>query len=458
MMSGQHGSTEMVGEMLERLSELSTRLTTKEKKCVQLVAQKHFLENSLLNSREETSSAREELQQEATRAALYESRATKSSDEVTQLKQQLLRLSGEREAMDKTLQVVQQQLATSRQQLEEKAHELAEMSMYHSSMSEAKDSSIHSLQQLLDKQEQRFQEQQEVWDVQRQALKATLEDVQTHAVDTVGRRSDQRRLDVGSPGTDGLKQRVLILEEKNQQLSGKCRQLTHYLKEQEKLILRKERKLEELHARCVRPCACGREGPGVVLRAPAGIQVHMCMWSRGAVSELHAAALCQSCLLPQVTGQSLPHPNRCSHACAHAMWQATHPAVGTCMHPHSDAAASQASPKHACACNAPTRCSSLSGLVESGTHRGQQGVASSSGGGARGEREAQDLQLALQDILAKLRTVSLDRDTIKQQFDVIQVGGHMTAIDPGWGCHQAHGVCTAETRRTCQEIEVMAVY
>lgn len=161
-MGSRGAHPDVFADVLQRLDHLSQRLTEKEREISALTAQKTFLDNDLQRTRDE-------LEREATKAALLEQRANKLASENQQLAQQVHVLATENDSKDKTLSLVQADFSASKQDLQDKTRELVELKAYYSSMLEAKEASIHSLQRMFEAQQKTHAEQQEIWEDQRRS-------------------------------------------------------------------------------------------------------------------------------------------------------------------------------------------------------------------------------------------------------------------------------------------------
>eukprot|EP00798_Chlamydomonas_sp_ICE-L_P013744 gene13744-19646_t len=184
-------------EMVRRIEDLSQKLTAKEREAAQLLTQKVFLEKELeASSRElsssklETEVARDELQREATRASLQQQRATRYESDVEELQRQLRASKTERSTMDSTLTVVQTQLEAVKKELlaydreaAARQREVTELNEYYTSMLEAKEASVESLQQLMQSQQRAHSESQELCMDELRALKASMASTATNGAD-----------------------------------------------------------------------------------------------------------------------------------------------------------------------------------------------------------------------------------------------------------------------------------
>lgn len=152
----------MSSELLQRLEDVSFRLNDKEKELNAVQSTNRFLQQDLEACRIELSTAREELHNETTRSSLLEQRMQTCDAELRQVRSQLVQVSAERDALNRTLTVVQDSLRNTSTESHDKGKELNELQVYFNSMLEAKEASINSLQKLLEAQRHTMQEQQQV--------------------------------------------------------------------------------------------------------------------------------------------------------------------------------------------------------------------------------------------------------------------------------------------------------
>ncbi len=106
-------------------------------------------------------------------------------------------------------------------------------------LQEAKEASITSLQQLLTAKQQALQDQQALWEEERDSLKTAAEvrDIRLADQDTAGQ------------ALRTLKARVLELEEESREAGKRVVHLEQHLREREKLLVKAEKRYQDLAAR-----------------------------------------------------------------------------------------------------------------------------------------------------------------------------------------------------------------
>lgn len=152
----------MSQDILQRLEDYTVKLSEKEKELAAAQSTSKHLRHDLEACRLELRTARDELHNETTRSSLLDQRLQACDAELRQVRSQLVEVSAERDALNRTLMVVQEQLCSTSTDSQDKGKELSELHVYFNSMLEAKEASINSLQKLLETQRHTHQEQQQV--------------------------------------------------------------------------------------------------------------------------------------------------------------------------------------------------------------------------------------------------------------------------------------------------------
>ncbi|KAJ9506589.1 hypothetical protein QJQ45_004061 [Haematococcus lacustris] len=252
-------SSDVFDDMLSRLHSVNHRLAEKDANMARITTRSEHLERSLLNVQADLASARDELEREALRTSLLEQRLAKSESETQLLNMELNEALGAKALLDRTCGLAQSQLSSTQQELVHRVNELTEKNSYLSSVLEAKEASIQSLHQLL------------------RAKQAMAE----------ASEADSQQL-------RKLRSRVLELETQGIEQAKQVRHLEKHLREREKLLVKAEKRHQELSRRCTSLTVKALSSPPG--RAAAG---------PAAASTLHPALLPHPTpSLPGVTGLS----------------------------------------------------------------------------------------------------------------------------------------------------------
>ena len=256
-MSSSDAPDEFFGQLLARLDGLQSRLSESESQVNDLTSKNRELETNLETARIEAKSAREELQQEATRSSLLEqqlSQATQARDKAIQSNKHS---EAEKSAMDSTLTLVQRQLSTVKSNLSDLQREKDESTSYYESMLQAKETSISSLQQLMDNLKQSHAQAIELYEDQLSSLRSaqgssTGSDGLLFPPSRKGGHTEdlaaQGRRDRGDSAPLLLRGRVSELESLLMASTSKLEQMSRGIKERDKLLQRAERKIQDLNS------------------------------------------------------------------------------------------------------------------------------------------------------------------------------------------------------------------
>jgi hypothetical protein len=241
-------SDEFFTSLLAKVDGLQHKLSEKEAECESLATKNRMVESRLVEKTDEAKSAREELEQEATKSNLLSQQLAQVTQARDQAIQSKSRAEADKAAMDSTLSLLHRQLLEVKANLTDLQRDKEESTAYYESMLMAKETSISSLQQLMENHQRSHVAAVELYEEQLSSLRAAQGGEVNIAIPQPKRGgfSEERAHNASSSSSAVLRGRITEMESLLLASSSKLELMSRGMKEREKLLARAERKIHEL--------------------------------------------------------------------------------------------------------------------------------------------------------------------------------------------------------------------